>query len=456
MKLKKLDLVENLVGRIFFATFYVLMTFPWAYLFLKAVECRFSDNLIWYFLAAILVGTFITDLSRKVKGRYSLIVVFISFLISGFVLAGLTDVARLPSAIVVFNGYMLTILPMFGYLLLGYIRFSRLSHNNAHFMHDLSIGSGIMLVNIFLKDTLYPVSNTQILLFFIIGVSFAIYQKYLNVQGDKRDSSSWITIVLAVIGFITLISVLFTYGLSLKTLTIILLPLTLFIKLITTIISKVMYGVLFILSPLIHWFYEFLQKIRRVEEQEPQETEMGEVKEMIKEVDDWGLVGDLLGFFFRAVIVIAVIWFLYYLIKRFKPDEEKEFQSYQEIRESIFDPDDLKNDLKNFFNSIKDRFSGKNGKKSIYDGSTNLLKVREVYYNLVKEINHLVPFKTNYTPREFLAKLTNNYPEQKESLDNITGIYEKARYKLKATNQEVEEIKEEYQSVERDILRDKE
>ncbi|AZR73409.1 hypothetical protein BBF96_08445 [Anoxybacter fermentans] len=460
MRLKTFNLLENLLGRIFFAIFYTLATFPWVYgLFRIFTETYIKEESVWFFGAAIIVGSGILVLNQRLhQGFWAKFFILLVFIGADMILTYLAGFSLEQKINTLFSPFWFGILIMGGYLLLGMIRYEKiLNSGEIDFMSDFGVWSTAMIFALFLKDRfLCPITFYHILYFFLSGIALGIYHKYLDIKdGSEQNRLSWILVVLIVIIFVSLFAIIFTFGFSIKTMQMLLIPLVWAVQLLEKIFLKLLFYILIMLEPLLNQIIAFLQNIiLNTKEDSLSDNKLMDLNSITERLQNPQPTGDY-TWVFKTLIIFTAFLILVYLIKKFNPRREKEL-GYEEVRESVFDPAELKNDFLKMIRSFVSRFNRtKLSNLSVYDGSSYVIKIREIYYYFIKIFQKWIPFKKYFTPADYLKKLESKFPEFGHPIRTITGIYEMARYSPQVGAEELREIEKAYQQIMR-VLSEKE
>ncbi|MFN2364607.1 MAG: hypothetical protein ABR596_09925, partial [Halarsenatibacteraceae bacterium] len=140
----------------------------------------------------------------------------------------------------------------------------------------------------------------------------------------------------------------------------------------------------------------------------------------------------------EIVTVIILIIIGIYLIKRLTRSKTDDDNYLSEERESLSAPKMFVNDLGQLWNKVKAGLSSK--KKAQYDLNQPCQAVRYYYYKFSQLAAKDLIKEKNLSARDYKDELIYKagWQEEKPELDNLIKLYEKARYKEEADNQEVE------------------
>lgn len=135
---------------------------------------------------------------------------------------------------------------------------------------------------------------------------------------------------------------------------------------------------------------------------------------------------------FRWTVIIAIVAVIVYIlvraINRYRgrrnPDE------IEEIHESLWNRNELKNDLRQVLNMMGNMFRRKPKPAAVYfDDSSGSLNVREIYKRLLWESSRQgLGRRGHETPAEYEARLEKYLPDGKDPLEEITNMYSEVRY----------------------------
>ncbi len=137
-----------------------------------------------------------------------------------------------------------------------------------------------------------------------------------------------------------------------------------------------------------------------------------------------------------AIIIALVIFFLARAISRYRARHDKE--EYEEVRESLFSWRGLRDDLKEFFRSMRRRRPPKVPAYQFEE--TGRLDVREIYRHMQWEAkNSGLPRHRHETTEEYADRIEHIMPDSIKPLNSLTDIYENVRYGEKAASAEKED-----------------
>jgi hypothetical protein len=163
-------------------------------------------------------------------------------------------------------------------------------------------------------------------------------------------------------------------------------------------------------------------------------------REMIQEMKGTAKEFNYPHWLFYVVLGLVLLYLVYRLYRSYGDEDD---EGYTEERESIFTLEDLKHDLNSLWNKVKSPFLGHRG-TDIYDGSTNILIIREIYYNFLHYCSGFGVKHRSETPNKYLNFLLvkHSFEEKEGYLKGLTDLYNKARYKKKVDEQDVDKARE--------------
>ena len=130
-----------------------------------------------------------------------------------------------------------------------------------------------------------------------------------------------------------------------------------------------------------------------------------------------------------ALVIGLVIFILAKAISRMRGRRARD--EIEEIHESLFSWKGLRDDLKELFGMLGNRFRRKPAAAgSVFDeNAAGRMDIREIYRHVLWEgARSGIPRRRQETPSEYSRRLQKSLPESGEPLQNITGEYEDVRY----------------------------
>ena len=314
--------------------------------------------------------------------------------------------------------------------------------NKVDFNTDLGISIIFLIFTIF-QSTNYDVieiSFFNIFFVFICGVSLSLY--FNNNLVIQKNRNRLIIRVLA--PFIVLMSTFhflmkysepfFTKAMSV--ISFVYLKLVDLLVFIITPIVRLIFPLLNLLWNIILKILLFINRFGKKTEMEEAQREAPNYQEMIEQMDATAKEFNYPYWIFYIVLGLILLIVIYKLYQEYGESDE---EGYTEERESIFTFKDLINDLNILWNKVKSPLEGR-GNKSIYDGSSNILRIREIYYNFLNYYSNIGQKHRSDTPNQYLRFLiASRRSEGKKSyFRELTKLYNKARYKEEVDEEEVE------------------
>ena len=131
-----------------------------------------------------------------------------------------------------------------------------------------------------------------------------------------------------------------------------------------------------------------------------------------------------------AVIIAVVVFILTKAIARYRDRRARE--DIEEIRESLFSWRALRDDLKELFKSMGQRFRQKPPQAPPYrfdEDATGRLDIREIFRHLQWEAGRSgIPRRPHETALEYARRIEHVVPDSSVPLNDLTGMYENVRY----------------------------
>jgi hypothetical protein len=194
------------------------------------------------------------------------------------------------------------------------------------------------------------------------------------------------------------------------------------------IFEYIMWPIVWIAQGLVYVFKWFLSLISG----SPQEqTEVSGNTTLPTQVQVAGelspLATSIIKWVFLAIIIAVVIFFLAKAISRYRARHLKE--DFDEVRESLFSWQGLRDDLKEFFNSLRRR--RKPVKEPVYhfDEEAGRLDIREIYRHMQWEAGRSgIPRRRHETAEEYARRIKDIVPDSARPLGGLTNMYENVRY----------------------------
>lgn len=448
MSWKTSNLVTELVGRTLFAAFYATVLYPWVYYFYDGLTgYPVGEGYIWCLILTVLAGSGIFILAQRTNARVSgRVLVFVAFLAVDALLSWLFGLPLVQVNKFFLPPYYVGLFLTGIFLIIGF-QYENVVVGNSDFISNLGGWSVVMVFSLILKDAWrLPVSTGQVFYFFASGVSLAMYLKFLEASDTSRTNRRTLLIVtLAVVGFIALFAVLLTYGFTEETIALVLAPVIWVGNLLIKVVYWIAYGVMWVLSPVLEWIIIWLNSLmnRPVENKNLQQM-LGNADNDLKWLKQ-GYMSNEAQWIYRIIILVMAAMLVYYLIKRIRRFTTKEL-GYEEERESIFTSEDMKKDFLNLFRAVSDRFRRRQFNRStVYDGTSYVLRIREIYYRFLLQLDPHVPFEKHCTPAEYFQQVQGVVPG--EAAGTLTKIYQLARYGERVDEADLAQMEDSFENI---------
>ena len=277
-----------------------------------------------------------------------------------------------------------------------------------------------------------------ILAFFFFGlVAMAVWHLYVMRKRMPAGEATlqavwrWLPIMLGVIGGIVLVSFVIASVFQPEFFD----PIVSGVK---TAWSAVWTGIEYILMPLNYVFEGIMWLLRWIVgmlRQEPPDSEGqtpgGSPFEGMEyeSVTMPPLVTTVLQWLVILIIVAVIVFILAKALSRFRAARDGE--DIEEIHESLWSVNNLRDDLRQLFDMVGDRFRRTPGPVRLRydDDSPENLDIREIYKRLEWEAAQSgVARRSHETPCEYEGRLAQYAPDGREQLSRITNLYSDVRY----------------------------
>jgi hypothetical protein len=277
-----------------------------------------------------------------------------------------------------------------------------------------------------------------VMAFFFFGlVSIAVCHFYLMRRSMPREEARltsvwrWLPIMLGVIGGVVLVgfgvasifspSLFESIGQGFHTIG----------DFLWKAVGYILWPVIYVIGWLIKFFIFLLNLLRGT--QGPSENATGNMTQPLfpdvipKELPHW--VTEAIKWFAVALVVGLVLFFLAKAISRMRARRARD--EIEEIHESLWSWKGLRDDLKELFGMLGNRFKRKPAATgySFDEDAAGRMDIREIYRHVLWEGSHSgLPRRRQETPSEYSVRVGRSVPEGEESLKNITAEYENVRY----------------------------
>ncbi len=276
--------------------------------------------------------------------------------------------------------------------------------------------------------------------FFFFGLlAISILNLSLMRQQMPREDASltsawrWLPMILGAIGSVILVSVgiasLFSFQLVVSTGT--------WLGTVADGIWKILGYILIPLNYLVESFFYLLRLITawmyneggmagsgNVSFEEQTETIAINLSPVVIAVLKWVVL---------AAVIVVIVYFLAKTVYKRRADSEH--QGVEEISESLFSWNGLKDDMQLFLTSLRHRFDRKKPPASRWSGintegdDSAIMNIREIYHNFLMEAaEYGVARWRQETPKEYARRLSGYFQDDMEPINEITGLYEYVRY----------------------------
>jgi hypothetical protein len=277
-----------------------------------------------------------------------------------------------------------------------------------------------------------------VMAFFFFGlVSIAVCHFYLMRRSMPREEAKltsvwrWLPIMLGVIGGVVLVgfgvasifspSLFESIGHGFNAIG----------NFLSKIVGYILWPVIFVFEWLIKFFIFLLNLLRGTQEQSANVTgnmTQPQFPEVIpKELPPW--VTEAIKWFAVALVAGLVLFFLARAVSRMRTRRGRD--EIEEIHESLWSWKGLRDDLKELFGMLGNRFKRKPAAAgySFDEDAAGRMDIREIYRHVLWEgARSGIPRRRHETPSEYSNRVGRSVPEGDEPLKNITGEYEDVRY----------------------------
>lgn len=331
---------------------------------------------------------------------------------------------------------------LFFYLSLRFTLYGKvINQRDRSFNKDFTIFVFIMLLSVYYSVVgKLNVDYTNIILFFGSGISLSIYFNFELIDKTKKQNlMALVAGIFAITAF--LFSLLVRYGQNLGDKLGVLL--SLFYSKAVDIFMFFFKYILILITPLVKlyqkiviWFF--------MGDKPPPEREGKALFEYMKKIEEMreGPIKEFNPPFWIFYFLLGIFIFLI-SIKLIRLAVEKEEEGVSEERESIFSLDQLKEDIVQFFPDIKEQFKSKH----IYDKSTDMIIIREIYYKFLLKFKDIKLKKKGETPNKYQTHLKKRIGEDGKSIGDLTQAYNRARYRKKLAPDDLVRVESAWKSL---------
>ena len=432
MKLKKWDWYNYIFATSIFSLGIFLLYKPWFNYFYKMRSDYLNLSQQIYFFIIVIFSAILGKLLSRIESKFNRLFSVIIFISINFF-------------IIYYLGWPFRYFTL--YFLIAIISAFRFEmyFGGSNFNRDFGLGVVFLLITlIFSSKIQLGLDFINIIIIFVSGIGLSVFFNYDNKNYRGKFKVIFASIFLA--GGLSFLIALIVPESSDALSSLSSYFVATYFKLVDIFII-IIYPLIWLMGP-IHRFLMFLLNKFSVGELEQPEKTMAdpEMEKFFKQVREHEAANTEFGIWlFYIILGLVVIYLSFRLWKISKNDSE---EGFSEERESLLTKEALKNDLNQFINKIKKPFK-RNRKKSIYDESTPLLIIREVYYNFLYKYNKYKYYHNSNTPNDYLyLLLRSGYLKNKKDVSKkLTEIYNRARYKEIVKREEAEKAKKIWEEI---------
>lgn len=425
MRSKKLNYIIEISTLIFFSLAFVLLIKPWL-LFLTDNNISYGQY-IWVF-SLIIVTVYLYEKISKLTNKFKKVFFILLYIVINMYI------------IYLLNWTFLIFYPLFFILLTMSLRYWSYKNNKLKLFTDVFLGFFFMSINLYIKNILaFDIDILTVIIFFISSFSLIIiFNSHYNNRMDFSSTYNvLIPVVIIFLFIIIFISLMLGFGLEGGLLDLLSNLIGDAYDFVTTLFLYILYPLFWLAIKLISFIMSFFPEGERLSGQESG----GETQNIPERISVEGNIPNVLIYVIQIILVIGIVYFIVRKIKQDKSDSDK---PYEEERQSIFSKNQITDDLKELWSSIKNIFTNKKSKKTYDNGA--LGNIRENYYEFLLYYNKNVQYEGFQTPLEYFNKIINKVRNQineanKENINKLTEIYNRARYGKKGKQKDAEESK---------------
>ena len=435
MKLKRWDWYNYIFAASLFSFGIFLLYKPWFNYFYKMKSNYINLGQQIYFIIIVIFSAILGKILSKIKRKFiRLFLVIIFIAINFFIIYYLAWPFRY------FTLYFLI-------AIINAFRFE-MYFGGTNFNRDFGLGVVFLLITLIFSSKLkLELDYINIIFIFISGIGLSVFFNYDNTNYRGKFKVIFASIFLA--GGISLLIALLVPSAS-DTISSLSWYFTKAYFRFVDVFLIVIYPLIWLMG-YIHKFLMFLLGKFSGGELERPEKNMADPKlaEFLENARQNHVADTEFGLWWLYIILGLLPVYLSFRLWKINQDNNEE--GFSEERESILSKEVLKNDLNQIFTKAKNIFKNKN-KKDIYDGSTDILIIRELYFNFINYFNKYKSFYSSHTPNDYLKQLMGSgYLKNKKDLSKrLTEIYNKARYREKIKGEEVKKAKKLWEEIKND------
>ncbi len=276
-----------------------------------------------------------------------------------------------------------------------------------------------------------------VMAFFFFGLmAVAICQLYIMRRSMSREEAAgtsvwrWLPIMLGVIGGMVVVGFVVASVFSADFFADIAHGFGIIRDFIGKIVSYILIPLIYIFEAIvwvIRWLINLVRSDTPFEPQEPGGSPFGNMEE-VGNLEVPPIVTDIARWLVILVIVAVVLFILARAVARLRT--ERRLNEIEEIHESLWSLNTLRDDLKELFASLGKRFQGTGPASSKYSfDDKGRLNVRDIYKHLQWEAARSgKPRRHHETAKEYAKRLESWVPDGTDPLEGITDLYTEVRY----------------------------
>ncbi|MFP4661240.1 MAG: hypothetical protein ACLFPF_03535 [Halanaerobiales bacterium] len=409
MRSKKLNYLVEIITISLFALAVVLLFNPWLDYFISNNASVLQY--IWIFLFMVLLN-FIYNFVNNSEGLLKRILPVLIFIIVNIFI--IESLGWLP--------YLFY--PLLIFLFITVYRFWGYRDRKRKLIVDVMLGFVIILINISLSGLLgFEISVFSIIAFFIISfLLLLIFNSHYSDEINFEFSYSLLYPVMTVFLIsVVVIGLIIGYGFSDGLMNILAAGLNKLKEFLSLILAFLSYPIVYLISLILNLIGE------RETNLFGNGAEQKSYPERIL-VENTGVP----DYIVNIVKVLIVLFIIYYISRRLIRKKREVNNRDDDERESLFSREEVADDLRRIWDSLKNTFFRKKGRS--YDRGNPLDLIRESYYKFLLCYSSKIQYQLYYTPEEYHGKLQRREEldeELKDKAGELTEIYNQARYGAK-------------------------
>lgn len=315
----------------------------------------------------------------------------------------------------------------------------------ASFNRDFGLVIVFLIATLFLNNRYnLELDFLQISLIFISGITLSLFFNF--DLPDDRDKFKIITTIALLSGFIAFIIALLVPGTA-SFITDITGYIMIFYFKLVDLFMIIIYPIIWLINPIYKFLIYLINKFSGNPVEAPKSPGMDSgLEDMIKQAEKTKDISGGIGLWWLYILLGLLIVYLSFKVWNLSQNNNEE--GFSETRESLLTSQALKDDFKQFMNKIKRPF-GRENTVNIYDKSSSVMIIREIYYKFISRSIRYKPYHRSYTPNNYLALLLriDQLNFKKDYLRVLTVLYNRARYGGRADREDVERAEEIWQEL---------